>query len=80
MRKKLSLNELKVTSFTTTYNRRQGDDVLAGNIVGQLTDVVIDITDILKLTEGRDSAVRSCLQACATNEYCSCGCQDDGGR
>ncbi|MDJ0836529.1 MAG: hypothetical protein QNK37_08425 [Acidobacteriota bacterium] len=81
MRKKLSLTDLKVTSFTTTYTRRQREDILAGNVIGQLTDVVIDITDIIKLTEGPDSMARSCLHACATHEYCTCGgCPDDGSR
>jgi len=67
--RKLELTELKVKSFTTTLTRRQNGEVKGGIDVIQITPIEIPI--------GPDSAARSCLHPCATNEYITCaeGCQ-----
>jgi len=69
LEKKLKLTQLSVKSFTTTLSRRQ-DGAVQGGIGGiRITPIEIPI--------GPDTMARSCLHACATNEYITCadGCQ-----
>lgn len=67
--KKLKLNQLSVKSFTTTLSRRQDGAVQGGRDGIHITPIEIPI--------GPDTMARSCLHACATNEYITCaeGCQ-----
>ena len=67
MKRKLKLSELKVQSFTTTLTRGMGETLAVAQA---------EVDWWVLLTLGRDSAARSCLHVCGSDEYCGCVAPD----
>lgn len=72
---RLEIDALHVQSFLPDAGPA-GRGTVAGRQEEPPEDTIIILPGTIPIPVGPDTAVRSCLHACASNEYISCACPD----